>query len=100
MPAAQLVQPLALAAEYIPTAQFQTMMKWVTAAQPLMISLLRFDIRHMCGTIERLYGIYCTLHQLMGTFKYVVLLNGVEHLNHKKFQDPVKSYFAHRQESN
>ena len=46
-------------------AQFHAMMKWVTAAQPLMLSLLQFNIRHMCGTIERLYGIYCTLHQLI-----------------------------------
>ena len=86
-------KPLLLYHSYgMSVRRFHTMMKWIVAAQPLMLRSLRFDRRHMCGTVERFYGIYCTLHQLMGTFTHIVFLKGMDHLHQKKFQDPVRSF--------
>jgi hypothetical protein len=88
-----LTKPFLLFHSYgMSVKQFHIMMKWIVAVQPLMLRFLRFDKRHVCGTIERFYGIYCTLHQLMGTFKRIVVLQGMDHLNDKKFQDVVKSF--------
>lgn len=73
---------------------FLTMMQWIDAVQPLMLRCLKFDKRHVCGTIERLYGIYITFHILMGTIRQRIVLEGMEHLNEKKFQDPSKSFLV------
>jgi hypothetical protein len=72
--------------------KFMKMMAWINSAQPLMLRLLQFDKTHLCGTIERLYGIYITLHHLKGTFDRIIMFEGMEHLNDKKFQDPAKSF--------
>jgi len=72
---------------------FLTMMKWIESVQPLMLSLLKFDKKHLCGTIERFYGVYITFHTVMGTFQNRIVLQGMDHINEKKYQDPVKSYW-------
>jgi len=85
--------PLLLYHSYgVSVSQFQKVMKWIESVQPLMLRFLKFDKRHLCGTIERLYGIYFSLHRSMGTFKEIIVLRGMDHLNDKKFQDPVKSF--------
>jgi hypothetical protein len=79
----------------MPTWFFEYMMPFVEHITPRIVKQLGWDIRHLAGTLERVYAFCLAFGMLEGKFRQVIHFKGIELRNDQRTEDTLRGVEGH-----
>lgn len=74
----------------IPTWFFNHMMPFIEHITPKIVKKLGWNIRHLAGTLERVYAFCLAMGMLEGKFRQVIHFKGIELRDEQRTADPIR----------
>ena len=74
----------------IPTWFFEYMMPFIEHITPRIVKQLRWDIRHLAGTLERVFAFCLAFGMIEGKFRKVIHFKGIELRDDQRTADPIR----------
>jgi hypothetical protein len=74
----------------IPTWYFNHMMPFIEHVTPLILRHLKWNTRHLAGTLERVYALCLAAGILEGKFKSVFMFDGVQNCSTQRTPDALR----------
>lgn len=74
----------------LPTWYFNHIMPFIEHVTPIVVRHLKWNIRHLAGTLERVYALCLAAGILEGKFKSVFMFDGVQQCDDQRTPDPIR----------
>jgi len=75
----------------IPTWFFFHVMPFVENLIPKILKTLKWDTRHLAGTLERIFALCISCGMVEGKFRAVLQLHGIQHVDQQHSEDTLRN---------